>query len=197
MNKKFGLLLVTLAFTTNALPMTKATYPLHHAARLGEISILQTLLYNKIHDVNQIDDNGMTPLHLAALNNHPPCVQELINNGADKDALTTPNGFTPLHLAAQNGHYASAEILVKNDADITLGVLSGTFEGYAAKDLAKFKRNHKLFILLEKREKEIAAIIIDHEAKEEIPSTSINQTTEENLETQTQSESNDWDCIIA
>ncbi|QQR49143.1 ankyrin repeat domain-containing protein [bacterium] len=200
MNKKLGLLLVALAFTTNALPMGRsdslvAKYPLHDAARLGKLDTLQKLLNSNVYDINQADDRDLTPLHAAALNNHPTCVAELIKHGANKDALATDNGYTPLHLAAQSSHYASAEILVKNGADITLGVQSGTFKDYTAKDLANFKRNHPLLDLLEAQETEI---IIDHEAKEEIPSASINQTTEEHLETQTQSAgtSYDWSCII-
>lgn len=87
-------------------------YPLHIAARDGDIEALTTLLEQGI-DINKKDLHGITALHVAALFNQPEAVKLLIENGANIDS-TGYEDHTALHFALMKHHYEIAQILVTN-----------------------------------------------------------------------------------
>ncbi|KAL3909002.1 MAG: hypothetical protein SGARI_002809, partial [Bacillariaceae sp.] len=58
-------------------------FPLHAAAREGQVETLNTLLATASADCNQPDLSGQTPLHLAADRGHLGCVKSLVLAGAN------------------------------------------------------------------------------------------------------------------
>ena len=76
-----------------------------HAAKTGNIDRVRELIAAGAN-VNQQDNNGLTPLHWAAENGHQAVVQALIAAGADINQQDN-DGWTPLlHAAGWDGHQA-------------------------------------------------------------------------------------------
>jgi ankyrin repeat protein len=74
-------------------------------------------------DVNEKDNNTMTPLLWAVRNDDSASVDLLLQNGADPNALTnagknTDTAFTPLTLACLNGNVHIAKALLKKGANV-------------------------------------------------------------------------------
>ncbi|KAM0940624.1 putative ankyrin repeat-containing domain-containing protein [Dioscorea sansibarensis] len=74
--------------------------PLHMAARLGNLMILQSLIDAKC-DVNARTDSGETPLMLCARFKHEECLRVLVSAGADL-GMVTSTGATVSLIAALN-----------------------------------------------------------------------------------------------
>lgn len=92
-------------------------YPLHWAAKNGDLDSLISLLKTK-KDVNTKDLQDLTPLHLAAMYGQNNVVSVLLEYGADINAKSEINcNFTPLHLAAYQGHADVIQILIDNGVD--------------------------------------------------------------------------------
>ena len=89
---------------------------LHLAAKCGNKNIVQMLIDNKAN-INQAENNGVTPLYIAAHNGHKDIAKMLIDNGADINQAKN-NGVTPLWIAAQNGHKDIVNMLIKKGANI-------------------------------------------------------------------------------
>ena len=77
-------------------------FPLHQAARVGEIDVVQDLLA-KGADKDEGNNKGHTPLIEAAIKNHLDVMQYLVEQGADKEKANI-NGGTALMAAAAKGH---------------------------------------------------------------------------------------------
>ena len=92
--------------------------PLHHAARLGHIEIID-ILVSKGADVNILSSNRETPLHSAALTGKRDAAAWLIEKGASVD-VGNKAGYTPLILAVMRGHGDFAGLLLENGADPNL-----------------------------------------------------------------------------
>ncbi|XP_053687555.1 uncharacterized protein LOC128737033 [Sabethes cyaneus] len=120
--------------------------PLHAAATLGAVDLVDYLLENHVN-VNAVDEDGISPLDLAidyghvevvetllkhsahlgktelfraiekTHHNSSKCVQLLLAYGADPDS-TNKNGQSALHRAVFLDHLESAAVLLQNGASI-------------------------------------------------------------------------------
>jgi hypothetical protein len=72
---------------------------LHEAAQQGDLEKVQQLLSKGV-DVNEQNDQGVTPLHQAALckDDRSKIINTLVAGGADVTLTTYESGNTPLHL---------------------------------------------------------------------------------------------------
>ena len=99
-------------------------YPLHYAAKEGNIAMYEFLI-EKCEDWNPADCDGVTSLHSAAYSGQFEMCQLIISNVKNiknKNPKTTyahylrhdQGGETPLHLAATNGHLEICKLIVEN-----------------------------------------------------------------------------------
>ncbi len=97
-------------------------FPLHDAAKNGDIRTVQILLDLGM-DVNTRDDRGRTALHCATAFNHVLIVELLLTRGANTaaQAAWVP---PPLCLAAQKGYMDIAGFLLLEGADVNIRDLS-------------------------------------------------------------------------
>jgi hypothetical protein len=90
--------------------------PLHYAANLGNLQIIQLLLMYRAN-VNARQRDGWTALHSAAITSQVPAMQLLCDHGADISALTD-DGNAPIHKAAQYDAASSVNFLLSTGVDI-------------------------------------------------------------------------------
>jgi len=92
--------------------------PLHEAAGLGKVDVMQTLLDSGAKvDARAID--GETPVHIAAQQGEAEAIQVLFDSGADLTAVND-DGETPLHVAVQHiggKDKAAIELLIRLRSD--------------------------------------------------------------------------------
>ncbi|GAB5353145.1 hypothetical protein AAMO2058_000012800 [Amorphochlora amoebiformis] len=95
---------------------------LHHAASIGDPSILTGLLRQAKDFVNSPDQNGTVPLHIAVFNRNLEAVTHLIKASASSD-MKDNTGRTPLHYCSTRGSSDMAKVLIEAMAqtDITDG----------------------------------------------------------------------------
>ncbi|XP_004364854.2 hypothetical protein CAOG_01986 [Capsaspora owczarzaki ATCC 30864] len=122
------LLLVHPALSSQELLSRDGTSPLHVAAALGSIDVLELLIEHGV-DVNQKDGTiEQTALHYAAASASPvaasACIPALLRREADVNA-TTCSGQTPLHIAARLGRVAAVQALLEYDCNSSLVDASG------------------------------------------------------------------------
>jgi len=91
------------------------------AANTGDPAVIQFLLDNG-HDVNRVDDTGITPIFAAASSNsHPEIIRFLVAKGADVNRQEEAYGTTPLMAAAYFQHNpALFETLLALGADVQI-----------------------------------------------------------------------------
>jgi ankyrin repeat protein len=116
--------------------------PLHIAARLGPLEMVELLLKMKA-DVNATAYNGFTPLHLTEAKD---IAALLIRAGADLDKRDNW-GKTPLQAAAQRGLAPVVEAILESGypCDLTSAVMLGKRElaiRHARENPAALKRQH-------------------------------------------------------
>jgi len=114
-------------------------YPLHEAAKRGNVELLAECLTNRV-SVNGLDKAGSTPLHWAARGGHIECVARLL--AADNVEVNAQNkmGDTALHGAAWKGETQVTTMLLEkgahtniknNDGDIPYDLASKSVETQA------------------------------------------------------------------
>ncbi|QQR48864.1 ankyrin repeat domain-containing protein [bacterium] len=131
MNKFFCLLFVVLSCANIAAP---AAFPLHVAAKIGDVKEIERLLTEKICSVNDRNDYGGTALHYAAGNCQAECVKALLKCGAAVNDRSLTLGSTPLHWAASNGCAECMIELLAGGATVDLPDKNGLTQlHYAAK----------------------------------------------------------------
>ena len=99
-----------------SLPLDKRAYTvMHHAAQIGNVTMLNALLKYEI-DVNTASDKKYTPLILAANNGHNEVVVQLLASGAN---VNTPSlyGNNALFYASHANHVEVVKTLLANDAN--------------------------------------------------------------------------------
>ena len=95
--------------------------PLHVAAELGYIKILEDLLKNGANRNAKRYELGDTPLHWAIKFDQIEAVEKLLKYGANVDAIIAPHWFrgrTSLHDAASEGNLENAEFLLEYNANL-------------------------------------------------------------------------------
>ena len=95
-------------------------YPLHHAAWLGYLDIIKTLV-GRDCDINVKDENNLTPLHYSCGCGHLPVVIYLTNHPQCVISSKDKRGRVPLHIAAECGQLHIAKFLIEDmNVDINL-----------------------------------------------------------------------------
>ncbi len=90
-------------------------FPIHEAARIGDVEQIKFLFQNAPDIVNATDQKGLTPLHVAAANKQFAVAQTLLGLRA-KVSTKAVSGQTPLHIAVRNGDAAITGLLITNRA---------------------------------------------------------------------------------
>jgi ankyrin repeat protein len=91
----------------------QGSFPLHEAILKGDSQSIKLLLNNPDLDINQADDDGVTPLHLAVDRKNELLIAALIEKGAyvhNQDKI----GITPLHLAVLHDSLKITDRLLKS-----------------------------------------------------------------------------------
>ena len=95
-------------------------YPVHCAAQLGDVALLQSRLdVTPGFDLNSLDDDSWTASHYAVFyssDGHAAALELLLARGAAVDARNGQSA-TPLHLAAGTGAINNVRILLAAGAD--------------------------------------------------------------------------------
>lgn len=95
--------------------MLPVIFPIHEAARVGDVDQIKFLYKNAPDLVDATDQKGLTPLHIAAANRQFSVAQTLIALRAKVDPQSV-NGQTPLHVAVRNGDVGIVSLLLTNRA---------------------------------------------------------------------------------
>lgn len=90
-------------------------FPLHEAAKRGNVDFMLECLDNKI-GLNGIDKSGSTALYWAAHGGHIECAQLLLDNSYINLNVQNKLGDTALHAAAWKGHADVARALIERGA---------------------------------------------------------------------------------
>ena len=91
--------------------------PLHVAARVSSVPMLEVLLSARADLNSSITDLGESVLHYAAAYARADTIQYLISRRVPIDAHTLDSMQTPLHYAARHGNLAAVETLIRIGAE--------------------------------------------------------------------------------
>ncbi|XP_063226089.1 osteoclast-stimulating factor 1-like [Bacillus rossius redtenbacheri] len=91
-------------------------FPLHEAARRGNLSFLQECLQQGV-SATGLDQMGNTALYWASHGGHLDCVSQLLAQSNTMVNAQNKLGDTALHAAAARGHYEAVELLLRHGAD--------------------------------------------------------------------------------
>lgn len=137
------------SFIISAIAPKNAPFPLHDAARAGNLGAIKELIEGKQYNINTKDDLDSTALHVAALYGHSEVVSYLLENGADINARTYggvySQGFTPLELAVMHApNTAVLETLIQKGAlesskDLMLSLIDTLTKAFETKDNKAFE----------------------------------------------------------
>ena len=99
-------------------------FPLHAAAKRGDIDAIMRLLDDDGAEVNQVNESGATALLFACQCGHVDAARVLLDRGAD---VHTSNSYntTPLHMACYKGHIEVVRMLLNSGATTDLDRMDG------------------------------------------------------------------------
>jgi ankyrin repeat protein len=113
--------LLLLKHLAKDVPATQTWLPLHYAAYMGDVALLEAFLADT--DVNTVS-GGVTALFLAANRGHTPAVTLLLQRQASVN-LATSQGITPLMAAASGNHAGVVESLLLARASVNVAMQNG------------------------------------------------------------------------
>lgn len=94
-------------------------YPIHEAARAGDVEHIKFLYKSSPDLVNATDEKGLTPLHIAAGKKQTNAAQTLLALGAKVNARAD-SGVTPLHVAVLRGDVDMTRLLLASRASASV-----------------------------------------------------------------------------
>jgi len=96
--------------------MTSSQFPFHQAALVGQYDIFEELVKAGFN-INELDENGLSPLPWAATGKSLEAVKELVRLGASPNTKASDQ-LLPMHHAAQNQNVAIMELLFELGTDV-------------------------------------------------------------------------------
>ncbi|KAL0005499.1 hypothetical protein SO802_013060 [Lithocarpus litseifolius] len=87
--------------------------PLHYAAYLGNVKVVELFLEKNSSLAYIMDKEGMSALHISAKKGHVGVMKTLIRNCPETCELLDNKGRTALHVAVETGNKNAVEILLK------------------------------------------------------------------------------------
>ncbi|KAJ3470418.1 hypothetical protein MRS44_000517 [Fusarium solani] len=125
-------------------------FPLHTAAREGQVSVAEGLLKSDPKLSQRKDDDGRYPIHWAASSNNLDIVQLLANQRSFDADVQDESGWSPLMISASVPESeAVVKLLIAKDADVNLKNAGG---------------QTALHFVASKKNLDIARILIDNSA---------------------------------
>lgn len=148
-----------LRYTSNEMAENNS-FPLHEAARDGQVLIVKGLVGETPNAVLQKDLDGRIPLHWAVSFSHIEIVSILLNpnkftkEGAKKitfdiDDFTDDSGWTALHIASAIGNIDIVELLLEHDPEPDVNLPTNT--GLTPVHLATAKKHLDVIEVLVKK----------------------------------------------
>ena len=96
---------------------------LRQEAKLGNAQAVEQLLYEKMFDINGVDEVGVSALHIAAFQGHDDVVAVLCSHSADVNLRC--RGETGLSLAVAADRTATVDMLLARGADPSIAGMGG------------------------------------------------------------------------
>ena len=87
------------------------------AAMKGDADLIKNYIKESTANINEYNQQGLTPLSLAAFAGHADALQALVDGGAEVDKPNLDRG-TPIHGAVFLGQLKVVEVMIKNNVDI-------------------------------------------------------------------------------
>jgi len=122
--------------------------PLHIAAELGHVEVVQLLLRHPGIRVNQRTDRGATPFLLACCHGRTEVVTEMLKDPRLGVSQANTQGLTPLWVAACNGHLAILKWIVVSGKRLDLEA-KYAFDGTTPLEIAKAMGHMEVVRLLQ------------------------------------------------
>ncbi|KAH7732142.1 Protein C46H3.3 [Aphelenchoides avenae] len=97
----------------------QSRYPLHAAAKAGDLSTVKRLIESHTFAVDTEDNKGRTALHYAVTLQKADVSEFLIRNGSLVDAMDFAE-VSPAHIAAEYGVLAQISLLWQRGAEWTI-----------------------------------------------------------------------------
>ncbi|HEY0548683.1 MAG TPA: ankyrin repeat domain-containing protein, partial [Verrucomicrobiae bacterium] len=95
--------------------LMQVLYPIHEAARVGDVDQIKFLFKTSPDIVDATDEKGLTPLHTAAANRQFNAAETLLSLRAKVNARAD-SGLTPLHVAVRQGDLGMIGLFLTNRA---------------------------------------------------------------------------------
>lgn len=90
------------------------------ATQFGRYEECKQYIESNLFDVNQRDQENVTPLHWASINNQSSIADYFLSKGADINAIGGDLKSTPLQWATRQGHLPMVVLLLKRGADYNI-----------------------------------------------------------------------------
>ncbi|KAL4872823.1 ankyrin repeat-containing domain protein [Aspergillus spectabilis] len=105
-----------------------AKFPLHEAARAGQLSVAESLLNANPKLATTKDDDDRLPIHWAVAYNHLPIIELLVSTKNFDPDVEDGSGWTPLMIASSLRNAEGdpiIEILLRKGADVNVKSVTG------------------------------------------------------------------------
>ena len=121
--------------------------PLHYAAYLGNVKVVELFLKNNSSLAYIMDKEGMSALHISAKKGHVGVMRTLIRNCPETCELLDNKGRTALHVAVETGNKNAVKILLK-ELDFGDLINEQDEDGNTAFHLAAINRHYRILAKL-------------------------------------------------